>query len=323
MEHQRITKRIFEAPFASGDEQIDHKEGMAKNGRDDYAIAYTIMAFVGAIENNQNSNSHKGGLLFKGWIASLEAIHPRSRDKVTFGIDVLVEEVEYWWENTCAHLEVEMRLSLRISSGNVHTTKARQESSQNGCTYKGYVGLVKRKQSRGQSRRKECLKCGYHSHLERECADKKVTCFNYGKQGHITRSCTLPKRKPPSVGRSTQSRCSKTITRVFAFSDVEASKFENLVKGTCFVNCYPLVVLFDCGVISIKNGITSPIKILDFPMLRLELFSSSLKYKPVIETHANSSIFTSNCPLNVLNRDFLVDLICFPLSQLDIILDMD
>ncbi|RDX87343.1 hypothetical protein CR513_31194, partial [Mucuna pruriens] len=36
---------------------------------------------------------------------------------------------------------------------------------------------------------------------------------------------------------------------------------------------------------------------------------SSLKYKLVVETPANSFIVTSNCPLNVLDKDFLFDLL--------------
>ncbi|RDX67886.1 hypothetical protein CR513_53185, partial [Mucuna pruriens] len=70
--------------------------------------------------------------------------------------------------------------------------------------FKGDVGPMKGKQSRGQSR-SMYLKCGCLGHLTRECVDKEVTCFNCGKQCHIARNCMLSKKKSSSAGRSVQS----------------------------------------------------------------------------------------------------------------------
>ncbi|RDX87854.1 hypothetical protein CR513_30624, partial [Mucuna pruriens] len=116
---------------------------------------------------------------------------------------------------------------------------------------------------------KDYLKCGCSGHLTREYANKEMTCFNYCEQGHITRSCMLPKRESPSVERNAQSSHAKTIERVLTLS-----------------------------------------------VSKLKLVVSFLKYK-LVETLANSSIVT----LNVLDRDFLVDLVCLSFSQLDITLD--
>ncbi|RDX70934.1 hypothetical protein CR513_49773, partial [Mucuna pruriens] len=154
------------------------------------------------------------------------------------------------------------------------------------------------------SLRTRCLKCGCPNHCLKECVDKEVTYFNCGKQGHIAKSFTLPKREPPSVERSIKNSCSKTIGRVFALSGVEALEYKNLVQGMCFVNRFPFIVLFNCEV-------THSFISYDC-VLKLKLLVSSLKYKLVVEIPTNSSIATSNvclqCPLNVLDRDFLVDL---------------
>ncbi|RDX88639.1 hypothetical protein CR513_29748, partial [Mucuna pruriens] len=199
-----------------------------------------------------------------------------------------------------------MQPSLRISLGTIYTTKARQDSTPRSTMKTTEVRLhitrvawVRGTDSITQSR---CLKCGYPSYLGGECVDGEMTCFNCGKQGHIMRSCTFPKRGLPSA-RSVESSCLKTTGRVFVCSNVEASKFENLVQGTCFVNCNPLVVLFDCIATYsfISHDYVSKLK---FPM-------SSLNYKLVVETPSNDSIVTLNvylqCPLNLSTNHILVN----------------
>ncbi|RDX84813.1 hypothetical protein CR513_34082, partial [Mucuna pruriens] len=58
-------------------------------------------------------------------------------------------------------------------------------------------------------------------------------------------------------------------------------------------------------------------------MSLLKLHVSSLKYDLIVDTPANTLVITSSvylqCPLTMRNRNFLVDLISFPLSQLDVI----
>ena len=52
-----------------------------------------------------------------------------------------------------------------------------------------------------------------------------------------------------------------------------------------------------------------------------------MKRSMVIDTLANGSVTTLlvclNCPLTIYGKDFGVDLIYFPLSQLDVILEMN
>lgn len=60
-------------------------------------------------------------------------------------------------------------------------------------------------------------------------------------------------------------------------------------------------------------------------MLNLEV--SSMNGHMVIDTPANSSVTTTmvylRCPMTVYGRDFIIDLVCLSLSQLDIILGMN
>jgi len=55
--------------------------------------------------------------------------------------------------------------------------------------------------------------------------------------------------------------------------------------------------------------------------------TSFLKTSLVVSTRTNDSVITNkaclDCPLFIENMKFLVNLICLPLSQLDVILGMD
>jgi len=60
---------------------------------------------------------------------------------------------------------------------------------------------------------------------------------------------------------------------------------------------------------------------------KLKLFVSSLNKDLVVETPTSGSVLTSDvcldCLVEISGRTFLIDLICLPLSQIDIILGMD
>ena len=62
-------------------------------------------------------------------------------------------------------------------------------------------------------------------------------------------------------------------------------------------------------------------------MKRLNLEVSAVNGSMVIDTPTNGSVTTSlvclNYPLTIYGRDFGIDLICLPLSQLDVILGMN
>ncbi|RDY08945.1 hypothetical protein CR513_06765, partial [Mucuna pruriens] len=96
---------------------------MVERGRNDCVIADALLSLLlGLLGITQTTTNHKDQLLSKGWITSREVTHSRSREvkevekiyhamectnaqKVAFDTYVLVEEGEYWWENTRDRLE--------------------------------------------------------------------------------------------------------------------------------------------------------------------------------------------------------------------------
>ncbi|XP_050918611.1 uncharacterized protein LOC127136049 [Lathyrus oleraceus] len=80
----------------------------------------------------------------------------------------------------------------------------------------------------------------------------------------------------------------------------------------------PLIAIID-------TGATHSFISLDFAK-RLNLELSVMRGSMVIDTPAMGSVTTSSvclkCPLNICDKDFEVDLVCLPMSQLDVILGM-
>nr|KYP32719.1 hypothetical protein KK1_046525 [Cajanus cajan] len=95
--------------------------------------------------------------------------------------------------------------------------------------------------------------------------------------------------------------------------------FPDLIQGMCFINGTPLIVLYDSG------ATHSFISHACVPKLKLPV--SALSFELIVETPTSGSVSTSDaclkCPLSIDGRNFMVDLICLPLSQLDVILGMD
>nr|KYP67766.1 hypothetical protein KK1_024118 [Cajanus cajan] len=163
-----------------------------------------------------------------------------------------------------------------------------------------------------------CRKCGRAGHNQSECRDREVTCFNCNGKGHISTQCPEPPRTLV-IRLGLQIECPKTVGRVFALSGAEAARSKNLIQGICFFIETPFVVLFDSSAnhsfisVSCVQKLNFPVSLLDFDL--------------VVETPTNGPLTISlvclKCPLTVSDKQFLVDLICLPLSQLDVILGMD
>uniref|UniRef100_A0A151UGT0 Transposon Ty3-I Gag-Pol polyprotein n=1 Tax=Cajanus cajan TaxID=3821 RepID=A0A151UGT0_CAJCA len=107
--------------------------------------------------------------------------------------------------------------------------------------------------------------------------------------------------------------------RVFSLSGAEANQSEDLIQGMCFINGTPLIVLYDSG--ATHSFISHAC------MSKLKLPISSLSFELIVEKPTSGSVSISDvclkCPLSIDGRNFMVDLICLPLSQLDVILGMD
>ena len=127
----------------------------------------------------------------------------------------------------------------------------------------------------------------------------------------MIKDCTvkmpLPANKPQHQGR------------VFALNVEEATQSNDLIQGKCEVNSRTLIVLYNFGAthsfISHDN------------VDRLGLFVSKLPYMLVVSTPAGKLVKTCQCCLKchfqIDGRSFSANLICLPLSSLDLILGMD
>nr|KYP36037.1 hypothetical protein KK1_042869 [Cajanus cajan]KYP36038.1 hypothetical protein KK1_042870 [Cajanus cajan] len=89
--------------------------------------------------------------------------------------------------------------------------------------------------------------------------------------------------------------------------------------GTCFIYGTFLFVLYDSSAI---HSFISHVCV-----SKLKLYVSSLTFELIVETATNGTVSTCDvylkCPLHINGRNFIFDLICLPLSQLDVILSMD
>ncbi|XP_073222352.1 uncharacterized protein [Cicer arietinum] len=130
--------------------------------------------------------------------------------------------------------------------------------------------------------------CGKQGHIEYECRDAGITCFNCQQQGHISTTCPYPRKTPQPGNQSSQASRPKSNGRVFALSGAGASEKDNLIQG---------------------------------------LPVSHLQYDLIVNTPTSDYVDTSSVCLDisihVCGRDFRVDLVCLPLRLVDVILGMD
>ncbi|RHN60028.1 putative nucleotidyltransferase, Ribonuclease H [Medicago truncatula] len=153
---------------------------------------------------------------------------------------------------------------------------------------------------------KKCVRCGKKGHVVADCNRTDIVCFNCNGEGHISSQCTQPKRAP-------------TTGRVFALTGTQTENEDRLIRGTCYINNTPLVAIIDTGATHCFIAFDC--------VSALGLDLSDMNGEMVVETPAKGSVTTSlvclKCPLSMFGRDFEMDLVCLPLSGMDVILGMN
>jgi len=106
---------------------------------------------------------------------------------------------------------------------------------------------------------------------------------------------------------------------VFALTGTQTVNEDRLIRGTCFFNSTPLIVIID-------NGATHCFIVVNCAS-KLGLVVLNMNREMVVETPAKGSVTTSlvclKCLLSMFGRDFEVDLVCLPLSEMDVIFGMN
>jgi hypothetical protein len=153
---------------------------------------------------------------------------------------------------------------------------------------------------------KRCFRCGSKGHTLAECKHADIVCFNCKEEGHIGSQCTNPKK-------------TQTRGKVFALTGTQTENEDRLIRGTCYINNTPLVAIIDTGATHCFVAFDCASK--------LGLAVSDMSGEMVVETPAKGSVTTSlvclRCPLSMFDRDFEIDLVCLPLSGMDVILGMN
>ncbi|XP_050915053.1 uncharacterized protein LOC127130009 [Lathyrus oleraceus] len=265
------------------------------------------------------------------WLKAIEkifrVINYSDAQKVQFGTHMLEKEVVDWWRNTVQRFDedgIEMTWALfrdafpeKYFPEDVRGKKEIYflELKQGNGTVAEYVAkfeeLIKfcPHYNNANAKRSKCLKFvnGLRPDIKKAMGYQHIMGFSelvnksriYDEDSRevllITSSCMIRKEKGNSKGSRTM--CNKMKKeqakgKVFALSGADTSAEERLIRAK-----------------------------------RLNLELSIMRGSMVIDTLAMGSVTTSSvclkCPLNICDKDFEVDLVCLPLSQLDVIYGMD
>ncbi|GAU46009.1 hypothetical protein TSUD_401310 [Trifolium subterraneum] len=174
-------------------------------------------------------------------------------------------------------------------------------------------------------------------HRSKECKATTPTCFNCGEEGHKSPECKKPNKTTRKVfslngegvnqvdnlireGHKSPEckKPNKTTRKVFSLNGEGVNQVDNLIRGMCFIHDTPLIAIID-------TGATHSFISMDC-MKRLNIPVYEMSGCMNIETPASGSVTTRlvcrNCPVTVFGRHFGMDLVCIPLSGIDVIFGM-
>ncbi|XP_058741118.1 uncharacterized protein LOC131613466 [Vicia villosa] len=158
------------------------------------------------------------------------------------------------------------------------------------------------------------------SNLPVSLAASGIICFKYGKPGHKSNACTEDIKRCFRCGKVRHELADCKHKEVICFNCGEEGHISTQYLKPNKAPSGGKVFALAGTQIASKDTLIRGMK-------KLGLVLCSLNGEMVVDIPAKGSVTTSlacfKCPLSIFDRDFVVDLVCFLLSGLDVILGMN
>ncbi|XP_015960070.1 uncharacterized protein LOC107483970 [Arachis duranensis] len=211
-----------------------------------------------------------------------------------------------------------MRMPLQRTPERNFTTRGRQfkrgsfvpQNNQVQSNFRRPNANTNQRRRFGKQPHLSCHRCGkYHPGIP--CRFGTGVCYFCGQPGHLANNC--PEKKKYETGRVQQPG------RVYTTSAVAAEGSETLIRGNCKMADKILNAIFDFG------ATHSFIAFEKTDELRLKIVILGYDLKVYNATH-EAMVTRSRCPqvpFRMQQLEFVHDLICLPMTGLDLILGLD